>query len=87
MNEAGKKEQLQIKVKDKSEMKSLKDAKDEDDFIIKLDGSMNRISCVNLKVDYEAKVVMASTHISITQLTKKSAVSKPESMEIQKSID
>ena len=81
VSDVGKKEQLQIKVKDKSEMRT-KDPKDEGDFIIKLEGSMNRINCVNLQVDYEEQVVVASTHISIVQNTKKSVLFKPESIEI-----
>jgi len=87
LNGVVKKEQLQLKVKDKSEMRATKDTGDEGHFIIKLDGSMNRIVCVNLRVDHEARVVLGSTRISITQNAKKSALFKPESIEIKKSID
>ena len=87
LNAVVKKEQLQIKVKDKSEMRATKDTGDEGHFIIQLDGSMNRIVCVNLRVDHEARAILASTRISITQNTKKSALFKPESIEIRKSID
>ena len=68
-------------------MRATKDTGDEGHFIIQLDGSMNRIVCVNLRVDHEARAILASTRISITQNTKKSALFKPESIEIKRSID
>ena len=63
-------------------MQGSTNAKDDDNFIIRLDGSMNRISDVNLRVDQEAQAVVLSTHITITQNAKKTALFKPESVDL-----
>ena len=60
---ASKKDRLQIKVKDKLEMR-VADPREEGEFIIQLEGSMHRINCISLEVDHEAGVVLASTRIN-----------------------
>ena len=59
-----KKDRLQIKVKDKLELR-LMDPREEGDFLIQLEGSMHRINCINLEVDPEAGVVLASTRLTL----------------------